>query len=696
MTEYTSTLRRIFHTKREERAVAHPQQREAEDKTSASPALKTAPKTRGIAFFSRTKSSTPAKASAGQEKQKGRADEGYLKLMHVALSLAARADREVQATIEVVHYLIAQSDAPYTGGSVMLLRRGSFPWSYRKGIEEGKHLFLPPHDASGPSPSPFWHYLLSNQDENEEEEEEKAEKALTMCETELKAIGESIHQTLVQVLHQTIGTSKSEAKTSAGEAAAEDPHRNGAVECTSLWEVPLPPPPRASSNGDPKEMEKGAERRRWEVHRVEALHTHDSLTHVERILEEERRAIAAARIEVVLCKEEVRARRRYKAIGGGPAGMARGWWKDAETLVYAARAMETKRKEEEEENAKRAKGSELVSTTPLGASRTLRGVAEDEERGTGKRTTARETKMPHGGSTIHDIPMNGAGVAPALRGTSTLSRSPPPPPTPHPGPKMHLSLMTGSKHLLESVVQSVSQSVKDADDVWARKVMGAIGWDTTKKGKGEREDEMEDDDEEEEEEEEIKKNGERRGSAAVDGGGAGRRVRWKRVEEDVERKGNAWKVGNDENRRRKKKTMRAVPYHTSLAQEGDEEAARKNDFFSTFSPTEYTAEETASLTLAHAQLVERQHDIVAEEVVQVEAAVQDLSHLNSLVSEAVWTQREKFSLVMKNTEEAHQNLKKATAELEKPLKKFWNARRQVIALLWWCILTMWFTNWLFR
>lgn len=564
----------------------------------------------------------------------------------------------------------------------MLVRHASHPLSFRRDVEEGKPhppLFPPPRSDAGSAYSPCWQYLLSSKDgededeDEEEDEEDRAEKALTMCEMELKAIGESIQGTLVQVLHQTIVASPSDTQ----EGVEEAEQRSGEAEYTSLWEVPLPP---SSSSTNAPEMD---DRRTRDDGPGK---THDILSHVERILEEERCAIAAARIEVVMGKEEVRARRQYKAMcsHGGALAVKAGWWNDAESLVWAAHSMAKKKKEEEEEEAQRVLPPPPPLQTSMDHASTTHGIPIEKEGGI--------KAAWHITSTLSDGPSSHISTAASSSSTGEPPSSVPPPPpvspTPSPGPKMHLSLMTGSKQLLESVVHSVSQSVRDVDDALTRTVINAIRWDG--KGKGECENEMMEDDEGEQRRREVANEGETR------------RTGWWRTEEDdddddgdEERKGSTRRGGkrNSEANRKKKNTVHAQKEEEAAAHE---EAAGRNTFLASISLAAYTAEETASFTVAHAQLIERQHDIVAEEVEEVEAAVQDLSHLNSLVSEAVWTQREKFSLVMKNTEEAHRNLKKATAELEKPLKKFWNARRQMIALLWWCILTMWLINWLFR
>lgn len=115
-----------------------------------------------------------------------------------------------------------------------------------------------------------------------------------------------------------------------------------------------------------------------------------------------------------------------------------------------------------------------------------------------------------------------------------------------------------------------------------------------------------------------------------------------------------------------------------------------------FLPLRYTPEEESQLLAQHVVLEERQRKVLADDAVAVEVAVRDLSHLNSLVSEAVLSQREKFMILVRNTEDAQLSMKKAVEELEKPLQSFWNPKRQLIALLWFCISIIWAANWLIK
>lgn len=121
--------------------------------------------------------------------------------------------------------------------------------------------------------------------------------------------------------------------------------------------------------------------------------------------------------------------------------------------------------------------------------------------------------------------------------------------------------------------------------------------------------------------------------------------------------------------------------------------------FHTSSPTvasEPSAAEATSLRQEHDALMVRQHEELAEEAIEVEGAVRDLAQLNSLINEAVLTQREKFSILVKNTEEAQVTFRKAVSELEKPVEAFWNSSRQLMVLLWCCIVVLLAANWLMR
>lgn len=110
--------------------------------------------------------------------------------------------------------------------------------------------------------------------------------------------------------------------------------------------------------------------------------------------------------------------------------------------------------------------------------------------------------------------------------------------------------------------------------------------------------------------------------------------------------------------------------------------------------SEYSTEELRQLTHERAALEEKQRLTLAEDAVAVETAVRDLGTLNSLVSELIVTQHEKFSVVLRNTEEAEGTMKKAVVELEKPLGSFWNPNRQLIAVLWVAMAVLLISNWL--
>lgn len=267
----------------------------------------------------------------------------------------------------------------------------------------------------------------------------------------------------------------------------------------------------------------------------------DLLVHVERILEEERTAVAAARIQLTLCKEELREfkNRQLFLASGGVKPFNQGLWNNS---LFS-------------NNEKKEKDSNDV----------------------------------------------------ILRQPDSAECSPP-------LPAMQLRMVTGSKTLLESVVKRVSNTVKEADDVFTRQLLKSSAGKPITTNEG----------------------------SVVSDRGLGK---------------------------------------------------CKENFFL---PLQYTPEEESQLLTQHAALEEQQRKLLADDAVAVEVAVRDLSHLNSLVSEAVLSQREKFMVLMRNTEDAQLLMKKAVEELEKPLQSFWNPKRQLIVLLWVCISIVWVSNWLIR
>lgn len=559
--------------------------------------------------------------------------EGYRRLVKATLSLGARADAEVQAALTLVHKTIGQLDAPYTGWRVVVTPRPlstskSASWRRTKGNETEEET-----EKTSPSAASPWMYLVSS---NEEEEEEDLEKPLMRCDKALKAIGESVQASLQQVLEQTMSKLDTKKKDPPHRPPSASHHTNNEDIHTAS---PLTKEEENENRREPSTL--------WEVKRGNGIDEVDAfshstssptptksvadvLLHVERILEEVRHTIAAARIELMVCTEEVRAVRRqhdvYVHQGGIPSLVNGAFWGRAEELIQLGRskAVLQEQKKEKETNKKgphadtgekkREKGGASHATASLAAAR-VKGEAMDHNKAT-PRNERREA--------------SGKGT-----------RSPP--------PTMRLGLMTGSKHLLDSVVESVTQSVKEVDEQWTRKLVHAMRGGSSQEGaEGKAE-----------EEEEVSKS--RRTPLPLS------------------------------------KTILATPAGWRSFEEMPEEQVPA--FFSPLpssAPLQYTEEETLQLMQEHARLEARQCQVLAEDANQVEAAVRDLSQLNSLVSEAVSSQRETFNIVLKNTEEAQVNMQKATLELEKPLGKFWNARRQLIALLWCCILVLWISDWLFR
>ncbi|KAF8291508.1 hypothetical protein TcYC6_0123770 [Trypanosoma cruzi] len=96
----------------------------------------------------------------------------------------------------------------------------------------------------------------------------------------------------------------------------------------------------------------------------------------------------------------------------------------------------------------------------------------------------------------------------------------------------------------------------------------------------------------------------------------------------------------------------------------------------------YTAEEEKRLTEANLVLQDQQKAASAEDAKAVEASVRELSQLTSLMNEQVVQQNEQFSILLKNTETAHNNMHKGVIEVQKTLSKFWNSTRQLILCLW--------------
>ncbi|ESL11797.1 hypothetical protein TRSC58_00445 [Trypanosoma rangeli SC58] len=110
----------------------------------------------------------------------------------------------------------------------------------------------------------------------------------------------------------------------------------------------------------------------------------------------------------------------------------------------------------------------------------------------------------------------------------------------------------------------------------------------------------------------------------------------------------------------------------------------------------YSAEEEERLTEANLVLQEHQKLASAEDAKAVEASVRELSQLTSLMNEQVMQQNEQFSILLKNTETAHNNMHKGVAEVRKTLSGFWNSTRQLILCLWVSIFVLLVANWIIR
>ncbi|RNF19966.1 syntaxin 1B/2/3 [Trypanosoma conorhini] len=110
----------------------------------------------------------------------------------------------------------------------------------------------------------------------------------------------------------------------------------------------------------------------------------------------------------------------------------------------------------------------------------------------------------------------------------------------------------------------------------------------------------------------------------------------------------------------------------------------------------YNAEEVQRLTEANIVLQEQQKMASAEDAKAVEASVRELSQLTSLMNEQVMQQNEQFSILLRNTEMAHNNMHKGVTEVRKTLSGFWNPTRQLILCLWVSILVLLLANWCIR
>ncbi|CAJ1036850.1 hypothetical protein, conserved [Leishmania lindenbergi] len=116
----------------------------------------------------------------------------------------------------------------------------------------------------------------------------------------------------------------------------------------------------------------------------------------------------------------------------------------------------------------------------------------------------------------------------------------------------------------------------------------------------------------------------------------------------------------------------------------------------TLQPFQLTKEEEARLQEQNRALLEAQREASAQDAKAVEASVRELSQLTSLMNEQVMQQTAQFSLLVRNTEAAHANVKKAVGEVAKPLSTFWNPTRQLVALLWVCMVLVLAVDWVSR
>ncbi|KAK7200544.1 hypothetical protein NESM_000110100 [Novymonas esmeraldas] len=113
-------------------------------------------------------------------------------------------------------------------------------------------------------------------------------------------------------------------------------------------------------------------------------------------------------------------------------------------------------------------------------------------------------------------------------------------------------------------------------------------------------------------------------------------------------------------------------------------------------PLRLSPDEVAQLEEQSQALLQVQREASAHDAKAVEASIRELSQLTSLMNERVVQQTEQFSVLVRNTEAAHTNVKKAVVEVEKPLHRFWNPTRQLIALLWVCMAVLLTANGILR
>ncbi|EPY19783.1 syntaxin 1B/2/3 [Strigomonas culicis] len=111
---------------------------------------------------------------------------------------------------------------------------------------------------------------------------------------------------------------------------------------------------------------------------------------------------------------------------------------------------------------------------------------------------------------------------------------------------------------------------------------------------------------------------------------------------------------------------------------------------------EYSAAEAAALEQENVQLLEEQRETTAQDAKQIEASVRELSQLTSLANEKVLEQNEQFNVVLNNTAITKSNIDKAGKEVREAGESFWTSTKQLIALLWCCIISICVLNTLIR
>ena len=104
-----------------------------------------------------------------------------------------------------------------------------------------------------------------------------------------------------------------------------------------------------------------------------------------------------------------------------------------------------------------------------------------------------------------------------------------------------------------------------------------------------------------------------------------------------------------------------------------------------------------------AELEQQRQEILLEErnskstsAREIEQSIQEVSSLTSLMKEQVAMQDEQLQAIMGNTQASHDNISKASRQLDTPLQSFWNSTRMLIALMWISTLLLLTTHWIIR